>query len=337
MTTARSLWYGWVMRGLIGTLLLTTLVACTDEAPAPDLEPEDLAPPPEGQGFQLSMEGVAPPLDEVWLCDIYELPTEEVANVHRVEARQTDNNHHLTLSILGITPTDKYAFGRYDCNDLFGDSSFMEDQIMIYGNQGVSEHELTLPDGVAATLPPKLTVLHEIHYVNTSSEEVKVFSKLNAWTIPQEEVESGIWGGSVRDENIVIPPSSQHTEWSRCVFNTDVEVLFLASHMHALGSEFTIRPFDGETAGDVMYTNTDWHFPLITQFEEPMPVKAGEGFEWACTWDNDTANEVNYGLESTDEMCNMVVIHTPFDLSALCEVVETSDGVLYDPDAGNSP
>jgi hypothetical protein len=30
-------------------------------------------------------------------------------------------------------------------------------------------------------------------------------------------------------------------------------------------------------------------------------------------------------------MCNLAVVHTLCDLSAQCEVVETSDGVLWSP------
>ena len=51
--------------------------------------------------------------------------------------------------------------------------------------------------------------------------------------------------GQVRDETIDIPAGEQATEWSRCVFNEDVDVIFLASHTHALATNFTIRPFDG--------------------------------------------------------------------------------------------
>ena len=68
----------------------------------------------------------------------------------------------------------------------------------------------------------------------------------------------GIWGGNVRDENITIPANSTHTEWTRCVLNKDVDVIFLASHMHKLGKEFTIRLFDGTDSGDI-FTNDDWH------------------------------------------------------------------------------
>ena len=168
-----------------------------------------------------------------------------------------------------------------------------------------------------------------MHYVNITQEPVKIFNRINAWTVPQDQVESGIWGGSVRDEHINIPAGETHTEWSRCVMTRDVEVLFLASHMHEMGIEFTIRRFDGETSGEVMYTNNDWHVPLITQYEPGMQVKEGEGFEWACTWNNVRDEMINYGTNAADEMCNLAVVFTPFDTSALCKVIETSDGVLW--------
>ena len=115
--------------------------------------------------------------------------------------------------------------------------------------------------------------------------------------------------------------------------NKDVEVLFLASHMHGRGVEFTIQRFDGTDVGEVFYTNDDWHVPRITQFDPPLVVNKGEGFQWSCTWDNQDDLEVNYGLAASDEMCNLALVHTPLDFDARCDVVETSDGVLFDPDA----
>jgi hypothetical protein len=187
-----------------------------------------------------------------------------------------------------------------------------------------------LPEGVAATLPAGIQILHEVHYVNTTSEEVPIYSYINGLTIPESEVVDGIWGGSVRDEHIEIPPQAEHTEWSRCVMNEDVEVQFLASHTHEKGVEFTIAPFDGTTTGEVFYRNDDWHDPMIEQYMPAITVPAGQGFEWACTWRNDTDEAVNYGFNATDEMCNMAIVFTPFSVTAACEVVETSDGVLWD-------
>lgn len=104
----------------------------------------------------------------------------------------------------------------------------------------------------------------------------------------------------------------------------------MAAHQHAKGTRFTIAPWNGTETGEIFFDNDDWHDPKITQYNPPLVIPAGEGFEFACTWFNDTAEEKNYGLYSTDEMCNMAVVFTPFDVNAACEVVETSDGVLWE-------
>jgi hypothetical protein len=290
-----------------------------------------LAPPPAGEGFQLAMAGEVGAFEEAWLCAVYPIPIEEPTAVQWVEFNQNEGMHHITLSTLGLVSGGQFAPGTYDCNDLYGDSSLMENQIMFFGHQGEATGEMRLPDGVAATMPVGIDIIHELHYVNPTDETIELYSEVNAWSIPMSEVEEGIWGGSVRDEHINIPASETHTEWSRCLFNEDVEVLFLAAHQHQLGTKFTIRPFDGTEVGDVLFENTDWHSPQITQYDPPMVVPAGSGFEFECTWDNPNAHEVNYGLAADDEMCNMAVVHTPMSMSALCAVVETSDGVLYTP------
>ncbi|MBJ81155.1 MAG: hypothetical protein CMH60_07560 [Myxococcales bacterium] len=295
-----------------------------------------LEPPPEGEGFQLVIEGEAPPYSEVWLCSVYPIPIEELSPVNRVEYQQNDGMHHMTLSTTGIGVEKTIADGIYDCAELYGDSSIMNDQLMFFGAQGTAEETLMLPKGVVANLIPGLDILHEIHYVNPTDKTVKLYSRVNAWTIPLNEVEEAIWGGQVRDEQIEIPPNSEHTEWTRCVMNEDVEVLFLASHSHALGKSFKVGIFDGVLeqeypSSEVFYENTDWHTPLITQYDPPLIVPAGTGFEYSCTWKNNSDKTIPYGLDASDEMCNLAIVHTPYSTSALCEVVETSDGVLYKP------
>jgi hypothetical protein len=312
-------------------VLLALPVAC--ESGAGDSAPVDtlptLEPPPSGEGFQVSMFGTAPAFTEVWLCSVYDLPTTELSAVNSVEYLENAGTHHMTLSTSAFAKTPLEP-GNYDCEELYENTTLMQDVVMMFGTQGEESGWLTLPEGVAANLPAGIQLLHEVHYVNTTDEDVDLYSYLNGWTIPQDEVVSGIWGGSVRDENIHIPPASTHTEWSRCVMNEDVEVQFLASHTHARGKKFTIAPFDGTTTGDIFYQNDDWHNPMIEQYNPGRVVPAGQGFEFACTWENTDDTEVNYGLTSLDEMCNMAIVFTPFSTTAACEVVETSDGVIAD-------
>ncbi len=319
-------------------IILALIVGCGDNDSGSAVSAEDgpdmLAPPDPAEGFQLSMTGLAPAFSEVWLCQVYKIPIEEMAHVSWVRFNQNEGTHHMTLSTLGMGPSG-LDYGAYDCNDLYGDSSLMQDQIMFFGAQGDAAGEMRLPEGVVASLPATIDIIHEVHYVNPTDQDVEIYSQVNGYTVPADDDNESIWGGQTRDENIFIPAAqggepAVHTEWSRCVFNEDVEVHFLAAHQHALGTSFTVAPFDGSDVGEVFYTNGDWHNPNITQFDPPLVIPAGEGFEWSCTWTNPEEREVVYGLDSTDEMCNLAMVHTPFSMTAECEVVETSDGVLWE-------
>lgn len=307
--------------------LLSLLAACTPAAEDPADARPTLDPPAEGEGFQLSMEATVGPYEEAWLCAVYPIPIDAPSPVNWMEFVQTPNLHHMTLSTPSLTG-HPFEPGMYDCNDLYAE--MLSDQIMFYGNQGFAEGEMHLPEGVAATFPTGVDVLHEVHYVNPTDQEIDLYSIVNAYTIPSDEVTSGIWGGQVRDEHIEIPAAAEHTEWSRCVMNEDVDVIFLASHTHELGIDFTIKPFDGTTVGEAFYSNNDWHDPKIVQYDPPLHIPAGSGFEWSCTWRNTHDTPVTYGLTSKDEMCNLAIVHMPFSLSAQCEVVETSDGVIWE-------
>lgn len=313
-------------------MFLLLALSCTDREPADSgNDGPALEPPPPGQGFQLEFHSSVEPYSESWDCAVYDIPIEELQNVNSVEYLNNPGTHHVTLSTLGFNSGGALEPGMYDCTELYTQGDVMETAIMVWGNQGEGEGTMTLPEGIVAPLPPNMTLIHELHYVNTTAEPVDLYSYVNAWTIPEGQVDAGIWGGSVRDEHINIPASGEHSEWSRCVFNRDVEVLFLASHTHELGVNFEIRPFDGTEVGDVFYANDDWHDPKIVQYDPPMTIPEGEGFEFTCTWDNTRGEEINYGLTSLDEMCNMAVVFTPMDMDGLCQVVETSDGVLYEP------
>lgn len=298
------------------------LAAC-GEPEAPIVAP--LEPPPAEQGFQLKMEVTAEPGAELWKCAVYRIPIEQLAAVNKVVYQQNNGMHHMTLSTPSLNGVS-YPYGIHDCDDLEG---LMDNSTMFFGSQGEPDGSLQLPVGVAASLPAGIDIVHEVHYVNTTMEPVKVYSRVNAYTIAQDAVEKGIWGGQVRDEHIQIPASGEHTEWTRCVMNEDVEVLFVASHTHRRGVRFTVAPYDGTTVGEIFYENTDWHSPKIVQYEQPMKLKAGQGFEYRCTWRNNDPTAVQYGLNAEDEMCNLTLVHTPFSQSAECTVVETSDGVLW--------
>ena len=308
-------------------LWMTLLFGCTETKTDSAVPIATLMEPPSAEeGFQLAMDYTVEPYTEAWKCLVYRLDTDTLSNVNRVEYQQNYGMHHITISTSGMIG-GQVEPGLFDCEPLF--LELMDDTMMIFGSQGYEEGVIQLPEGVAASVPAAIDIIHEIHYVNTTDKPVDLYSRLNAYTISDAEMTEGIWGGNVRDENINIPANSEHTEWTRCVMNKDVDVIFLGSHTHKLGKSFTVSLFDGTESGDVFYTNDDWHNPKIVQYETPIHIPAGTGFEYSCTWDNPTDEPIQYGLTADDEMCNFTFVHTPYDMDALCEVVETSDGVLW--------
>lgn len=284
---------------------------------------DDLLPAPaKGEGIQLSYKTVAAPGEEVWKCNVSDLPTTGYLDVNHVESVQNDSVHHMDLMAIALAAPD-LAPGEYDCADIYAQYPALMDQgILIYASQQ-AQQEIVLPPGTAAELLPKMRVMHEIHYVNSTEETVDVYSKINAYRYAPEKVEQTIWGGAVRDLDITVPAgATDHIEWTRCVMNADVDVLFLSSHTHRLAERTVIRPFNGTTTGDIMYTNTDWHAPPLEDLTNaPVHVPAGAGFEFECHYKNDSTSDVHWGFTAADEMCQIALVYTPGETTRKCDIV----------------
>lgn len=311
--------------------LLTLLVACGGDgtnASTASTPSDRLAVPAEGEGYQLSMEAVVPAGEEAWLCQIGKFPGQGVNHIDRVVSKQTDAMHHMDVMILAFTDVDLPP-GTYDCTELYAEyASLMEEGLIVYGAQA-ADQELQLPDGISAPIPGSIPVMQEIHYVNTTTEDQHVYSDINVYLMDVEDVTGSIWGSVVRDSHLNIPPNATHSEWTRCVMNQDVDLLFMASHTHELGESVQVRTFDGSQTGELIYENTDWESPFVKDFtDQTFHVPAGSGFELTCTFDNDRPEEVNWGFNATDEMCQIALVYTPGDQDIACEVVQSSDGVL---------
>lgn len=315
-------------RTLAGAIALVAMTACGESQPAGPATPDPFAPPAEGEGFELDMRVEAPAGAEIWKCKIdYLPPTLGFFAANRVTSRQSDFIHHMDVMALAFTPLELEP-GIYDCDSIYyGHPELMESGIFLYASQ-VPEQQVQLPKGTAAMIPSKMKYMQEIHYVNTTSAKVDVFSHVNVHTIPPLEVTDRIWGSVVRDAHLEVPPMAKHEEWTRCIMNQDVNVLFLSSHTHKLGKKVTVARYDGKSTGPVFYENDDWHAPKLESFSTPMTLKKGEGLEFHCHYENDSDKTVGWGFGANDEMCQLGLVFTPSSTTAACEVVETSDGVI---------
>jgi len=307
------------MRRALPVLLLFMAACSTDPA-------DPLPPPPAGEGFQVEMTTTVPAGTEIWECKVTEIPFDGIIKVNHVESVQSAGVHHMDITVLAFAGVD-LDVGSYDCNQIYADyPQLMENGLIVYAAQQ-PDQEITLPEGTVAQLPGRLKIMQELHYVNATSQPVEAFSKINIYKYAGATVNT-IWGNAVRDTNLDIPVGDS-TQWTRCVMDEDIDVLFLSSHTHQLGRSVEVRKFDGAAVGDLVYSNDDWHTPQLLSFgDAPLHVPAGTGFEFQCHYSNPTGEVVHWGFHASDEMCQIAMVFTPGDAGRRCEVVETSDGVL---------
>lgn len=288
--------------------LFALLAACSSSSPPP--------------AFEVSLEADAAPGQEIWKCRVMQLPIVDTTDVHHVTHEQS-TLHHMDITVLESVAIPE---GDYDCAALYQKHPALMEQPTLYAAQTPSGN-ITLPPGVVARIPAGITVLYEIHAVNASPNPLHATSHVRAWTIPPGEVTGTINAAVARDRNLSIPARSDHVEWTRCVVDQDVDVLFASSHTHALGRDVTVFRFDGQSTGDQIFMNTDWQAPKLFAYTPPMHVAAGSGFEFRCHYVNDGNDEIHWGFTAHDEMCNFVFVWTPGTTQTSCKPVQTSDGL----------
>jgi len=293
------------------------LTACG--APSSD---ELLPAPDPTDGVQLAYAIEVAPGTEAWKCNVTDLPTDRWLSVNHVESVQNAAMHHMDLMAVALAAPDLEP-GEYDCAEIYARyPALMDDGITVYASQQETQ-EIRLPPGTVAELLPRMRVMQEIHFVNPTDQPVEAYSKINAYKYPDAEVTQTIWGGAVRDVDIAIPArATAHVEWTRCVMNADVDVMFLSTHTHQLAQRAEVRTFDGNAMGELIYSNDDWHAPPLQDYTAtPLHVPAGQGFELACHYANPSDHEVNWGFEAKDEMCQIAIVFTPGDTNRKCEIV----------------
>jgi hypothetical protein len=315
--------------------ILSVLSACGDDdattPPEPDAGPVNpLTPPDPEKGVQFAMDVTAAANTEVWKCLVGYIPGVQPGrplDFNLVESKQSANIHHMDLSVLTLAEDD-IPPGTYDCSQLYAERPKLMEEIIIYASQH-AEQKLQLPAGTVAEVPSGVKTMLEVHYVNTTDVEQSVFTRINAYWIDPQLVQQQIWGKAIRDVNIDVPAGGTSDEWTRCVMTDDIDLLVLSTHTHALGMTTEVFKWDGAAVGEKLYTNTDWHAPQLMDLTiSPLHVRAGEGFEFHCHYQNPTDHDVVWGFKSTDEMCQMALVYTPGNPSIDCTQVASSDGHL---------
>lgn len=262
------------MKKYLPIVFLSILLSCTRDTPTspdPSLDDVQLAPPPPGQGVQISV----PPFEvkagqEIQRNYYLTLPSDEDIYVTKIEFKYNEGSHHCNVF---WTDSVRKADGTYD-------DTFLSVNYEIWNMFAASQKEnfsWELPPGIAIKLKARSQLLIQTHYVNGGSQLTpngrgKVL--INLWTTPKDSVKNLVGLIFASNTRIIIPPkdSLQVRKFVKKI-PYDINILAMTGHFHSRGKNFWATHFEFNSRE--IYRNTTWNEPPIKIYKGPEYPETG--------------------------------------------------------------
>ncbi|MCA9623414.1 MAG: hypothetical protein KC731_30545 [Myxococcales bacterium] len=297
-------------RSLVLSSLL--LVACGGE-PSTNPSPDD----PDVVTF--SAELTVDAAEETFVCKFVTMPEDRgPMAVSDMRHHYTEGSHHFLLFRTDIaSPADIPEGGDQltPCEE--GDRTWMQHvRGVVYAAQD-PEGTFAFPDGVGMTFEPGAVMLMQSHYLNATTEPLDARIDLDVTLAEPSSIEEEAGVLFFYNPQIAIGAMGKSSASLNCPVESDVNLAFVASHMHKRGSAFeatTDDPVATERLGGALYETTDWAEPVPRVFDgpEPLTVSAGSTLRYTCDFDNPDPFTVVQGPSAeVNEMCMLVGMYWP--------------------------
>jgi len=286
--------------GIIGNPTCETpdFVGLTDSC---DEEPCLAAPQ---YGFQIRDQGTTiQSTEDVEYCEVVVLPGDEsdVYYINGFDSAMSLGSHHLIVAaVIPGSSTDENATpgDRVSC---VGPDGFGGDLLDVTGQQ-LPYHQDAFPEGVGRIYHGGQKLIFDYHYLNVTEGPLEARAAVNFYTADESCVEKIAESAGMYNLNIGIANGDTGSFTKACTFKQDVMVYKLSRHTHQWGTDFPVEYVGGAHDGDLIFTSPSYEDPDFI-FDEPILMKAGEGFRWTCNYDNDSGHYLMFGPNATDEMC----------------------------------
>jgi hypothetical protein len=235
------------------------------------------------------------------------LGNQEEVFVNRVEIKMRQNSHHFLIHDFSEEFTDRPVVDQIrDIRQASGTMNTIHLLTMLHhkfiaGAQS-TYMDWQFPEGIALYFPAGAALDFNSHYVNKKSTPITGEVNVNFYTIPAATVKSIARPLQLGNTSLNLPPKQRTTVSKTFIFEKKVKIIALTSHTHQLGEKFVIRIAGGPRHGEVIYTNTYWHHPVIARFNDPVVLNPGEGLTSEITYNNTRDKTIYFGLTSEDEM-----------------------------------
>jgi hypothetical protein len=249
---------------------------------------------------------------EVFMCQDFDNPFAgaDVA-VGRTESTMTTGSHHLHV----YYGTDTSSRTVVPCPDV---SEFRPMIHLATVPHLVSEY----PPGMAAKLKGATGLRTQVHYLNTSLNELHAQVGLKLTKVDPSTVNQ--WVGQMHFNRVamqIAPGDGQVLTTSCSIPSTfgPIGLVSAVSHMHRRGVHFVAETSTGQS----LFDTTEWDEAPPVNYNPPVTVNPGESIKWTCTYNNDTGATLTFGDSAVkNEMCIYIArfISSPNGDDLTCEV-----------------
>ena len=171
------------------------------------------------------------------------------------------------------------------------------------------------PPGIALRMPNNYGLDLNGHYFNYTDETITGEIYANIHTIDEEELDHVCEILMLNNTDFNLPANQITTVERTYSFDqiknennlpNNIENIYLFqlfSHAHQLMNRFDVQFHDSDTGEtQLIYTALDYEHPPILTLNDHLQIQQGDYITISATYNNNTANDVNFGLLSTDEM-----------------------------------
>jgi hypothetical protein len=340
-------------RSLFVCLALLSFIACKKSTAPGGGGDDDMGGPdapgttePGGTTYMLQWGPVTVPANtEDTQCVILPLANTDAVKIHEIHDTLTVGSHHMIVyrdNMDGSAVTTPY-----DCQPFTGALNTTGNIEPLAITQKLDD-DIVLPDTVAYTFSANQMIKIELHYINTTdSPEViqgnVVFTSADASTVPNE---AGLLFTGSPDVDVKANQTTTLHEFFNLPTDIDLSqshIFAITGHEHHLGTSVEVNVAPGSAGPFTPVYNPSsfsWSDPATQEQNPDFAVPTGGGFDFTCTWVNNTANDVKFGESACDEMCFFWAYYWPAPSSEVCiHTDQANDANIHDmccPDPNNA-
>lgn len=285
------------------TLLVVLVAALLMPIASADAK-KPLRKPQHGIQLRPSPYTVGPGEDREW-CEYVRAPIKKPMNISGFKVSMPPGAHHFVVWGYSGTEQDDSKWPSQPVESV-GCTGFGPGEIaprVIIPLQSPNSR-FTMPKGIALRIEPGQQLYLNSHLRNPSTTESVVpeiranFYAAKPGTV--KHLAEGLIAGNIPDINI--PAGGDQTLTAEFTAPVNLNIVFLASHQHRLGTYANIELVENGTPRKI-YENYRWEHPRNYWPREPIRLAKGDKMRITCEWHNTDQVPVHFGPNTTDEMC----------------------------------